>query len=52
MRYQIDEEKCVQNLNGCSRCIAKFYNGCITCQVLAGKKNAAKDTIDLGEDSL
>ena len=37
-RYDIDESKCVQNLNGCSRCIAKFYNGCITCQVLAGKK--------------
>lgn len=40
-RYQVDSNKCVQNLNGCSRCIAKFYNGCITCQVLAGKKNGA-----------
>lgn len=38
-RYQVDSQKCMQNLNGCSRCIAKFYNGCITCQVLAGKKN-------------
>lgn len=38
-RYLVDSKKCVQNLNGCSRCIAKFYNGCITCQVLAGKKN-------------
>lgn len=37
-RYVIDSEKCPQNLAGCSRCIAKFYNGCITCQVLAGKK--------------
>ena len=38
-RYVIDSEKCPQNLAGCSKCIAKFYNGCITCQVLAGKKN-------------
>ena len=37
-RYTISTEKCVQNLSVCSRCIAKFYNGCITCQVLAGKK--------------
>lgn len=37
-RYVIDSAKCPQNLAGCSRCIAKFYNGCITCQVLAGKK--------------
>lgn len=37
-RYVIDSEKCPQNLASCSRCIAKFYNGCITCQVLAGKK--------------
>lgn len=37
-RYIIDSEKCPQNLANCSRCIAKFYNGCITCQVLAGKK--------------
>lgn len=38
-RYMVDESRCVQNLTACSRCIAKFYNGCITCQVLAGKKN-------------
>ena len=37
-RYKVDETKCVGNTNICSRCIAKFYNGCITCQVLAGKK--------------
>lgn len=37
-RYVIDSAKCPQNLTSCSRCIAKFYNGCITCQVLAGKK--------------
>lgn len=38
-RYTVDESRCVQNMAVCSRCIAKFYNGCITCQVLAGKKN-------------
>lgn len=38
-RYVVDEERCKQNLLECSKCIAKFYNGCITCQVLAGKKN-------------
>lgn len=38
-RYVVDESKCPQNMAVCSRCIAKFYNGCITCQVLAGKKN-------------
>ena len=37
-RYLVDESRCTQNMNACSRCIAKFYNGCITCQVLAGKK--------------
>ena len=37
-RYSVDEQKCPQNLNSCARCIAKFYNGCITCQVLAEKK--------------
>lgn len=37
--YVVDESKCPQNMAVCSRCIAKFYNGCITCQVLAGKKN-------------
>lgn len=38
-RYIIDGAKCKQNLSQCYKCIAKFYNGCITCQVLAGKKN-------------
>ena len=38
-RYTVDESRCAQNMAVCSRCIAKFYNGCITCQVLAGKKN-------------
>lgn len=37
-RYVIDERICKQNTNQCSKCIAKFYNGCITCQVLSGKK--------------
>lgn len=37
-RYIVDESRCAQNMNVCSKCIAKFYNGCITCQVLAGKK--------------
>lgn len=45
-RYSIDEKKCVQNLSECSKCIAKFYNGCITCQVLAGKKTDLPDDID------
>ncbi len=40
-RYYIDENICKQNLSECSKCIAKFYNGCITCQVLAGKKESA-----------
>lgn len=38
-RYTVDESRCPQNMAACSRCIAKFYNGCITCQVLAGKKH-------------
>ena len=37
-RYTIDENICKQNTSLCSKCIAKFYNGCITCQVLSGKK--------------
>ncbi len=37
-RYVVDESRCKQNLSECSRCIAKFDNGCITCQVLSGKK--------------
>lgn len=41
-RYHIDASKCSQNLSVCSRCIAKFYNGCITCQVLAGKKDESQ----------
>lgn len=45
-RYIIDETKCKQNLAECSKCIAKFYNGCITCQVLAGKKNLPADNED------
>lgn len=42
-RYQIEESRCKQNLHACAKCIAKFYNGCITCQVLAGKKNLSPD---------
>ena len=45
-RYTIDETRCKQNLSECSKCIAKFYNGCITCQVLAGKKDTVGDNID------
>lgn len=45
-RYTVDETKCKQNLSVCSKCIAKFYNGCITCQVLAGKKNMAPNNED------
>ena len=39
-RYVIDAHKCPQNMNICSRCIAKFYNGCITCQVLSEMKTS------------
>jgi phosphoadenosine phosphosulfate reductase len=46
-RYLINESKCKQNLTLCSKCIAKFYNGCITCQVLAGKKNIQNDTVEM-----
>ena len=42
-RYSIDEKRCKQNMNECSKCIAKFYNGCITCQVLAGKKDIVEE---------
>jgi phosphoadenosine phosphosulfate reductase len=45
-RYHVDESRCKQNTSVCSKCIAKFYNGCITCQVLAGKKNDLPDDID------
>ena len=44
-RYFVDDSLCKQNMAACSKCIAKFYNGCITCQVLAGKKK-----IDDNED--
>lgn len=33
-KYLIDEEKCVH----CKKCIAKFYNGCIICDKVAGRK--------------
>lgn len=33
-KYTIDETKCVH----CKKCIAKFYNGCIVCEKVAGKK--------------
>ncbi len=42
-RYSIDEKRCKQNTNECAKCIAKFYNGCITCQVLAGKKDIVEE---------
>lgn len=45
-RYTVDSTKCKQNLSECSKCIAKFYNGCITCQVLAGKKGSTGKTDD------
>lgn len=32
--YIIDEDKCCH----CKKCIAKFYNGCIICDKVAGKK--------------
>jgi len=46
-RYSIDESKCNQNLRECAKCIAKFYNGCITSQVLAGKKYIENDTKEM-----
>ena len=33
-KYHIDEKKCQH----CKHCIAKFYNGCIMCDVLSSKK--------------
>lgn len=42
-RYVVDETKCKKNMNECFKCIAKFYNGCITCQVLSGKKETQAD---------
>ncbi|MBQ7674106.1 MAG: phosphoadenosine phosphosulfate reductase family protein [Alphaproteobacteria bacterium] len=32
--YKIDENKC----HHCKHCIAKFYNGCIMCEVLSSRK--------------
>lgn len=34
--YHIDETKCVH----CKKCVAKFYNGCIICDKVAGKKES------------
>ena len=33
-KYKIDETKC----RHCKKCIAKFYNGCIICDKVSGKK--------------
>ena len=33
-KYKIDETKCQH----CKKCIAKFYNGCIICDKVSGKK--------------
>ncbi len=33
-RYTVDTDKC----RHCKKCIAKFYNGCIICDKVAGKK--------------
>lgn len=35
-KYTIDETKC----RHCKHCIAKFYNGCIMCDVLSSKKGS------------
>lgn len=35
-QYKIDETKCKH----CKKCIAKFYNGCIICDKVAGKKES------------
>lgn len=48
-RYAVDEQRCHQNMAACSKCIAKFYNGCITCQVLAGKKRDGAALDDINE---
>lgn len=34
--YHIDETKCIH----CKHCIAKFYNGCIMCDVLSARKES------------
>ena len=36
-QYTIDENKC----RHCKHCIAKFYNGCIMCDVLSSKKGVS-----------
>ncbi len=33
-KYHVDEDKCQH----CKKCIAKFYNGCIICDKVSGKK--------------
>ena len=33
-KYTINSEKCKH----CKKCIAKFYNGCIICEKVSGKK--------------
>lgn len=33
-KYTVNEKKCVH----CKKCIAKFYNGCIICEKVSGKK--------------
>lgn len=35
-KYTVDESKCQH----CKKCIAKFYNGCIICDKVAGKKGS------------
>lgn len=37
-KYHVDEAKC----RHCKHCIAKFYNGCIMCEKLSGKKEDHK----------
>lgn len=41
-KYTIDETKCTH----CKHCIAKFYNGCITCDVLSVKKETPRVLTD------
>ena len=38
LKYQIDEKKCTH----CKTCISKFYNGCLTSEVLAEKKSGGR----------
>lgn len=37
--YHIDEDLCMH----CKKCVAKFYNGCIICDKVAGKKEVRND---------